>query len=99
VFLPLIAYRSSNPLPLQIAKSQGAFVATTCSTSNVEFVTKELGADQAIDYTKEKCVRKGRGVDTDVVEVYNPCSYMGTKVVPPTLSLVYLSFLTQAVGP
>ena len=39
---------------LQIAKSQGAFVSTTCGTINVEFVTKELGADQAIDYKKEK---------------------------------------------
>jgi NADPH:quinone reductase-like Zn-dependent oxidoreductase len=39
---------------LQIAKAQGAFVASTCSTRNVEFVTKVLGADQAIDYTKEK---------------------------------------------
>jgi NADPH:quinone reductase-like Zn-dependent oxidoreductase len=49
VFLP-----SYHSFPFQIAKSQGAFVATTCSTSNVEFVTKELGADQAIDYKKEK---------------------------------------------
>lgn len=39
---------------LQIAKAQGAFVATTCSTRNVEFVTQVLGADQAIDYTTEK---------------------------------------------
>jgi len=38
---------------MQIAKAQGAFVATTCSGRNAEFVTK-LGADRAIDYTKER---------------------------------------------
>ncbi|KAL4424060.1 hypothetical protein ABPG75_001361 [Micractinium tetrahymenae] len=36
---------------IQIAKAQGAHVTTTCSTRNVEYVTKELGADEAIDYT------------------------------------------------
>eukprot|EP00879_Flechtneria_rotunda_P005960 GHRR01006266.1.p1 GENE.GHRR01006266.1~~GHRR01006266.1.p1 ORF type:complete len:338 (+),score=95.80 GHRR01006266.1:261-1274(+) len=39
---------------IQIAKAQGAFVATTCGSRNAEFVTRELGADQAIDYKKEK---------------------------------------------
>ncbi|PNH05219.1 Reticulon-4-interacting protein 1, mitochondrial [Tetrabaena socialis] len=39
---------------VQIAKAQGAYVATTCSGRNVEFVTQELGADLAIDYTKDK---------------------------------------------
>lgn len=38
---------------MQIAKAQGAFVATTCSGRNADFVTK-LGADRAIDYTKER---------------------------------------------
>lgn len=37
----------------QIAKAQGAFVATTCSGRNSDFV-KKLGADTAIDYTKER---------------------------------------------
>lgn len=46
----------------QIAKAQGAFVATTCSGRNVEFVTRTLGADQAIDYTKEKWVAGGQAV-------------------------------------
>jgi NADPH:quinone reductase-like Zn-dependent oxidoreductase len=39
--------------PLQIAKAQGAFVATTCGSRNTAFV-QQLGADRAIDYTKEK---------------------------------------------
>lgn len=39
---------------IQIAKAQGAYVATTCSARNADFVTKTLGADRAIDYNKEK---------------------------------------------
>ncbi len=38
---------------IQIAKQLGLWVATTTSTKNVEF-TNQLGADQVIDYTKEK---------------------------------------------
>lgn len=39
---------------MQIAKSQGAWVATTCSARNAAYVTQELGADRAIDYTAER---------------------------------------------
>ncbi|MCB1177943.1 MAG: NADP-dependent oxidoreductase [Leptospiraceae bacterium] len=42
-------------LAIQIAKGMGAYVATTCGTSNVELV-KSLGADQVIDYRKENFV-------------------------------------------
>ncbi|MDD5051689.1 MAG: NADP-dependent oxidoreductase [Sulfuricurvum sp.] len=37
---------------IQLAKSMGAFVATTTSTANIELV-KSLGADLVIDYKKE----------------------------------------------
>lgn len=52
--LPLDPAAPSCPvsqLPLQIAKAHGAHVTATCSTRNVEFVTRELGADEAVDYT------------------------------------------------
>ncbi len=37
---------------IQLLKAWGAWVATTCSTRNVELVAS-LGADQVIDYTKQ----------------------------------------------
>ena len=36
---------------VQIAKNMGAYVATTASSKNVEFL-KSLGADEVVDYTK-----------------------------------------------
>ena len=38
---------------IQVAKALGLWVATTTSTKNVDFV-KSLGADEVIDYTKER---------------------------------------------
>ena len=40
-------------MAIQIAKAFGAFVAATASTQNQQLL-RELGADQAIDYTQEK---------------------------------------------
>jgi alcohol dehydrogenase len=40
---------------IQIAKQLGLWVATTTSTKNLDYA-KQLGADQVIDYTKEKIV-------------------------------------------
>ncbi len=42
-------------LAVQIAKAAGARVLATCSTRSLDFVT-ELGADRAIDYTREDVV-------------------------------------------
>jgi NADPH:quinone reductase-like Zn-dependent oxidoreductase len=51
-------------IAIQLARHLGAFVATTTSTANVDFV-KQLGADVAIDYRKEDFAAKLR--DFDVV--------------------------------
>lgn len=49
-------------LAIQIAKNLGLWVATTTSTKNVDFV-KSLGADEVIDYTKDKVEDRVRDLD------------------------------------
>jgi NADPH:quinone reductase-like Zn-dependent oxidoreductase len=47
---------------IQYAKAKGAFVYTTTSTKNVEWV-KELGADRVIDYKKENYLDIAKDLD------------------------------------
>ena len=49
-------------LAIQIAKHLGLVVTTTTSTKNVGFV-RELGADEVIDYTKEKVAERAKDLD------------------------------------
>lgn len=49
-------------LAIQMAKDMGAWVATTCSGRNVEFV-RGLGADEVVDYTVEEPASKLRDLD------------------------------------
>src|ERR687896_1945454 len=41
-------------IAIQLAKHLGAYVATTVSTNDIQFVKEELGADEAIDYKTQK---------------------------------------------
>jgi NADPH:quinone reductase-like Zn-dependent oxidoreductase len=49
-------------LAIQIAKAKGAKVIATASTANQDFL-KQLGVDQAIDYTKTKFEDVAKDVD------------------------------------
>jgi NADPH:quinone reductase-like Zn-dependent oxidoreductase len=49
-------------LAIQLAKARGAFVATTASKDDLDFV-REIGADQAIDYKNQKFEDEVKDID------------------------------------
>jgi NADPH:quinone reductase-like Zn-dependent oxidoreductase len=41
-------------IAIQLAKHLGAYVATTVSTNNIQFVKEDLGADEVIEYKSQR---------------------------------------------
>lgn len=65
---------------IQIAKHLGARVITTCSARNAEFV-KQLGADEAVDYTKTRVEDAVSNVDLILDSLGEPAFESNMKIV------------------
>ena len=81
-------------MAVQLAKAKGAFVIATASGKNEEFV-RSLGADEFVDYTREKFEERVRDVDVvydtvggDTLErsfkTIRRGGYLVTTVMPPS---------------
>ncbi|AZF19079.1 NADP-dependent oxidoreductase [Pseudomonas sp. R3-52-08] len=95
-------------LAIQLAKHLGAFVATTTSTANVEWV-KALGADVVIDYKQQDFAKELRDFDvvlnslgTDVLEksikVLKPGGQLISLSGPPTAQFAQAQGLPWVLG-
>jgi NADPH:quinone reductase-like Zn-dependent oxidoreductase len=78
---------------VQIAKSFGAHVAATASGRNHDFL-RQLGADQAIDYTREPVERKVSGYDVVLDGAGEPAWSSPLKVLRPGGKLITLTLPT-----
>ena len=72
---------------VRIAKADGAAVTGVCSTPNVELV-RSLGADRAIDYTREDFARTGDRYDLIIDNVGNRSLRDLRRVLSPDGTLV-----------
>lgn len=95
-------------LAIQLAKHLGAFVATTTSTANVEWV-KALGADAVIDYKQQDFANELRDFDVvlnslgaDVLEksvkVLKPGGQLISLLGPPTAQFAQEQGLSWVLG-
>jgi NADPH:quinone reductase-like Zn-dependent oxidoreductase len=67
---------------IQIAKSQGAWVATTCGSRNAELV-RQLGADLVIDYARERFEAAVRDLDVVFDTVGGETTFRSLKTLKP----------------
>ncbi|MEL7551904.1 NADP-dependent oxidoreductase [Pseudomonas protegens] len=77
-------------LAIQLAKHLGAFVATTTSTANVEWV-KALGADQVIDYKQQNFESLLHGYDLVLNSLGSDVLEKSLKVLKPGGQLISIS--------
>ncbi|AZE92433.1 Bifunctional protein: zinc-containing alcohol dehydrogenase [Pseudomonas orientalis] len=77
-------------LAIQLAKHLGAFVATTTSTANVEWV-KALGADVVIDYKQKDFASELRDFDVVLNSLGSDVLEKSLKVLKPGGQLISLS--------
>ncbi len=77
-------------LAIQLAKHLGAFVATTTSTANVEWV-KALGADVVIDYKQQDFANELRDFDVVLNSLGADVLEKSVKVLKPGGQLISLS--------
>ncbi|MFD2883442.1 zinc-binding dehydrogenase [Pseudomonas lini] len=75
---------------IQLAKHLGAFVATTTSTANVEWV-KALGADVVIDYKQQDFANELRDFDVVLNSLGADVLEKSVKVLKPGGQLISLS--------
>lgn len=72
---------------VQIAKARGAEVTGVCSSTNVALI-RSLGADQAIDYTREDFAHTARGYDLVFDNVENRSLSDCRKALTPNGTLI-----------
>lgn len=77
-------------LAIQLAKHLGAFVATTTSTGNVQWV-KALGADQVIDYTQQHFEDVLHGYDVVLNSLGDDVLKKSLQVLKPGGQLISIS--------
>ena len=84
---------------IQLLKAWGWYVATTCSTGNVDLV-KNLGADEVVDYTREDFAR----TLTDYNLVYDTIGFKvpgyeerSISVLKPNAGSVYVSIVHPVI--
>jgi NADPH:quinone reductase-like Zn-dependent oxidoreductase len=82
-------------LAIQLARAHGAWVATTTSTLNVDWVRK-LGANQVIDYKKENFQDKISGLDVVLDTLGGECLLRSFKAVRPEGCIVSVSGMADA---